>query len=124
MRAVLQRVKSASVSVNGQLVSSIGPGILALVAVGTEDTLEQVPTLASRILNLKLWNEGQKATAIATASTVVPADPTATKGIEDASSRKEEVWGGKPWKTSVVELEGEILCGEPLLTLIDTLMQS
>jgi hypothetical protein len=27
-----------------------------------------------------------------------------------ATSRSEQVWGGKPWKTNVVDLEGEVLC--------------
>lgn len=29
-----------------------------------------------------------------------------------ATSRSEQVWGGKPWKTNVVELEGEVMCSE------------
>lgn len=116
MRAILQRVSHASVSVHGQQISSIGPGILALIAVGTDDSLDQVPALASRILNLKLWNEGQKATSVALVS--IAGQSTSSEGTStevaqaEKSSRKEEVWGGKPWKTSVVELEGDILCGE------------
>lgn len=75
---------------------------------------------------LQLWNEGQKATHIATPShypsstgiSSAPAAPTEVAATEcsavdaAATSRKEEVWGGKPWKSSVVELGGEILCGE------------
>lgn len=53
--AVLQRVKSASVTVDGQLVSSIGKGILVLAGVGKEDGEKDADTLVGRILKAKLW---------------------------------------------------------------------
>ena len=37
MRAVIQRVRSASVSIGGEVRSSIGPGLLVLLGVGHED---------------------------------------------------------------------------------------
>ncbi|KAL1978318.1 hypothetical protein VTN31DRAFT_1177 [Thermomyces dupontii] len=55
MKAVLQRVKSASVSVDQQLVSSIGRGILVFAAVGKGDTEKEVDSMASKILKTKLW---------------------------------------------------------------------
>lgn len=74
----------------------------------------------------QLWNEGQKAPQIVTPShypsstgSSAPQAASTDAAVADspagdpaASSRKEEVWGGKPWKSSVVELGGEILCGE------------
>ncbi|PWN24072.1 D-tyrosyl-tRNA deacylase [Microstroma glucosiphilum] len=124
MKAVLQRVKGACVHVDGKLVSSIGPGIVALIGIGTDDTMDEVVPLANKILSLKLWNEGQKAPHIVTpshyppstgsaagpAASMDPAVAEAPAGDTAATSRKEEVWGGKPWKASVVELGGEILC--------------
>ena len=38
MRCVVQRVKEASVTVDGETVGKIGPGVLALIGVSTEDT--------------------------------------------------------------------------------------
>lgn len=38
MRAVVQRVTSASVSVDGKIVSQIGPGLLCLIGVAEDDT--------------------------------------------------------------------------------------
>jgi len=55
MRAFLQRVTSASVTVDQQLISSIGRGILVFAAVGKEDTEKDADSLASKILKVKLW---------------------------------------------------------------------
>ncbi|EEH16943.2 D-tyrosyl-tRNA(Tyr) deacylase [Paracoccidioides brasiliensis Pb03] len=55
MKAVLQRVKSASVTVDKQLVSSIGKGLLVFAAVGPEDTQKDAESLAAKVLKLKIW---------------------------------------------------------------------
>ncbi|CAN9148110.1 unnamed protein product [Alternaria alternata] len=60
MRTVLQRVKSASVTVDGQLVSSIGKGLLVLAAVSKDDTEKDVEAMASKILKAKLWDDESK----------------------------------------------------------------
>ncbi|PGH01453.1 peptidyl-prolyl cis-trans isomerase D [Blastomyces parvus] len=53
--AVLQRVTSASVTVDKKLVSSIGRGILVFAAVGPEDTQKDAESLAAKVLKLKIW---------------------------------------------------------------------
>jgi D-tyrosyl-tRNA(Tyr) deacylase len=59
MRIVVQRVKSASVTVEGNKISSIGPGILALVGLHENDTTEDVSYCCKRLLGCKLWsNDG------------------------------------------------------------------
>jgi D-aminoacyl-tRNA deacylase len=55
MRIVVQRVKSASVTVDGQVVSSIGPGILALVGLHENDTEHDLLYCSRRLLACKLW---------------------------------------------------------------------
>ncbi|KAJ9611736.1 D-tyrosyl-tRNA(Tyr) deacylase [Cladophialophora chaetospira] len=55
MKAVLQRVASSSVTVNDQLVSSIGRGILVLAAVGPNDTRKDADSMASKVVKMKLW---------------------------------------------------------------------
>ncbi|KAK1776126.1 D-Tyr tRNAtyr deacylase-like domain-containing protein [Copromyces sp. CBS 386.78] len=57
MKAILQRVLSASVTVDNQLVSSIGQGILVLAAVAPGDTAKEAEALASKVLKLKLWDD-------------------------------------------------------------------
>ncbi|WEW60164.1 D-tyrosyl-tRNA(Tyr) deacylase [Emydomyces testavorans] len=53
--AILQRVSSASVTVDKKLVSSIGRGVLVLAAVGPNDTEKDAETLATKVLKLKMW---------------------------------------------------------------------
>lgn len=48
---------SASVTVDKQLVSSIGRGILVLAAVGKDDTEKDADSLAAKILKVKLWSD-------------------------------------------------------------------
>ncbi len=45
----------ASCTVNKDLVSSIGKGLLLFVGVGIRDTVEIAPSMASLVLNFKLW---------------------------------------------------------------------
>ncbi|MBW1952192.1 MAG: D-tyrosyl-tRNA(Tyr) deacylase [Deltaproteobacteria bacterium] len=55
MRAVLQRVKSASVTIAGELVGSIGPGLLALVGVAQDDGPQDVAYMAQKIAHLRVF---------------------------------------------------------------------
>jgi D-tyrosyl-tRNA(Tyr) deacylase len=55
MKAVLQRVKSASVTVDNQLISSIGRGILVFAGVGKDDTEKDVDSMAAKVLKAKLF---------------------------------------------------------------------
>lgn len=57
--AVLQRVKSASVTVDGNLISSIGKGILVFVGVGKEDTPNEVEKMAGKVLTMQLWDDDE-----------------------------------------------------------------
>jgi D-tyrosyl-tRNA(Tyr) deacylase len=55
MRAVLQRVTSASVSVGDEVVGAIGRGLLVLVGKESADAAEDVELLAAKIVNLRLF---------------------------------------------------------------------
>jgi len=57
MKVVLQRVKSASVSVDGNLIASIGKGILAFAAVSKDDTLKDSEQSAAKLLKMRLWDD-------------------------------------------------------------------
>jgi len=57
MRTVLQRVKSASVAVDGELISTIGKGILVFAAVSKDDTEKDVESMAGKVLKLKMWDD-------------------------------------------------------------------
>ena len=51
----MQRVVSASVTIDKQLVSSIGKGVLVFAAVAPDDTKKEVESMASKVLKLKMW---------------------------------------------------------------------
>jgi D-tyrosyl-tRNA(Tyr) deacylase len=55
MRAVIQRVSRASVSVGGEVVSEIGPGLLVLLGVARGDTGGQADWLADKVRALRLF---------------------------------------------------------------------
>ncbi len=57
MRIVLQRVKNASVSVDGQKISGIGPGLLLLVGVASDDDEAQADWLAEKVAGLRIFND-------------------------------------------------------------------
>ena len=57
MRAVVQRVKSASVTVEGELVSEIGAGVLVFLGVAHDDTATQLEYIANKIANLRIFED-------------------------------------------------------------------
>ncbi len=57
MRAVLTRVKSASVAIDGQVVGKIGRGFLILLGVGPEDSEAQCRKLAEKALGLRVFED-------------------------------------------------------------------
>ncbi|MBQ9216547.1 MAG: D-tyrosyl-tRNA(Tyr) deacylase [Prevotella sp.] len=59
MRAVIQRVSHASVTIEGQVKSSIGAGFLVLLGICEEDTLEDVDWLVKKIVGLRVFDDDQ-----------------------------------------------------------------
>jgi D-tyrosyl-tRNA(Tyr) deacylase len=59
MRAVLQRVDDAAVTVNGTEIARIGRGILALVAISREDTSEDLTWMARKIVELRIFDDSE-----------------------------------------------------------------
>ena len=57
MRAVLTRVKSASVTIDGEVVGKIGQGFLILLGVGPEDTEQKCRYLAEKALGLRVFED-------------------------------------------------------------------
>lgn len=61
MRAVIQRVKEASVTVDNTTISSIGPGFLVLLGIEAEDNSEDISWLAGKIARLRVFSDAQGA---------------------------------------------------------------
>ena len=59
MRALVQRVSRASVSVEGALVSQIGPGLLVLLGVGHEDDEQAADWLADKVRALRVFPDAE-----------------------------------------------------------------
>lgn len=57
MRAVLQRVSRASVTVDGQIVGQIGQGLLIFLGIGQGDSETQVKMLADKIVQLRIFGD-------------------------------------------------------------------
>ncbi|MBI3181683.1 MAG: D-tyrosyl-tRNA(Tyr) deacylase [Myxococcales bacterium] len=57
MRAVVQRVASAKVEVDGRTVSEIGPGLLVLLGVGKGDTEADADWMAEKVANLRIFED-------------------------------------------------------------------
>ncbi|OWY25977.1 D-tyrosyl-tRNA(Tyr) deacylase [Sphingobacteriales bacterium UPWRP_1] len=57
MKAVVQRVSSASVAVEGVVKSSIDAGLLILLGIENADTPEDIEWLAAKIVNLRIFND-------------------------------------------------------------------
>lgn len=86
----------------------------------SDDTVAEIAPLTRRILHTKSWNEGLSAKDISIppqyrevegdrAENVAVAETPSTDTTNKVT-RSEQVWGGKPWKTNVMDLGGEILC--------------
>jgi D-tyrosyl-tRNA(Tyr) deacylase len=61
MRAVIQRVSSATVEANGQVVGRIGRGLLVYLGVGKADSEQDIEFMAEKLVNLRIFadNEGK-----------------------------------------------------------------
>jgi D-tyrosyl-tRNA(Tyr) deacylase len=57
MRAVIQRVSHASVTINGTVKSEIGQGFLIMLGVCDEDTMEDVDWLVKKVANLRVFGD-------------------------------------------------------------------
>ena len=64
MRAVVTRVKSASVEIDGAEYSRIGPGFLVLLGVHQEDTQAQALKIADKICGLRVFEDAQGKTNV------------------------------------------------------------
>ena len=57
MRAVIQRVSSASVTIDGEIKSTVGIGFLVLLGIETEDTTEDAEWLCGKIAQLRVFSD-------------------------------------------------------------------
>lgn len=59
MRVLIQRVSSASVTIDGRLHSAIGAGLLVFVGITADDGTEDIDYLAGKVVRLRIFDDGQ-----------------------------------------------------------------
>jgi D-tyrosyl-tRNA(Tyr) deacylase len=59
MRAVIQRVNRASVTIDGAIRSAIGTGLLVLIGIEDADTRDDLEWLSTKIVNLRIFNDNE-----------------------------------------------------------------
>ena len=57
MKAVVQRARRASVSVDGRVIAEIGPGMLVLLGIAAGDTDEQADRIAAKLARLRIFDD-------------------------------------------------------------------
>jgi D-aminoacyl-tRNA deacylase len=57
MRIVLQRVKEASVTIDGKVKSQIGVGLLLLLGIETNDSIEDIQWLSKKVLSMRIFSD-------------------------------------------------------------------
>ncbi|MBS6006534.1 MAG: D-tyrosyl-tRNA(Tyr) deacylase [Clostridium baratii] len=57
MRAVVQRVSSSNVKVNGEVIGSIGRGVNVLIGISNDDTIEDLKYIKDKIVNLRIFED-------------------------------------------------------------------
>lgn len=59
MRAVVQRVREAKVEIDGKTFSQIGPGLLVLLGVSSDDTMDDVQYMVDKISHLRVFSDAE-----------------------------------------------------------------
>ena len=59
MRALIQRVSKASVSIDGEVVGAIGPGLLILLGVSRDDTDKDASYIVTKVVNLRIFSDDE-----------------------------------------------------------------
>lgn len=60
MRVVVQRVGEATVSVDGELVERIGPGLVVLVGIAAGDSTDDVAAVAAKLVSLRIFRDADQ----------------------------------------------------------------
>ncbi|PIR93212.1 D-tyrosyl-tRNA(Tyr) deacylase [Candidatus Falkowbacteria bacterium CG10_big_fil_rev_8_21_14_0_10_43_10] len=60
MRTIIQRVKKASVKVEGEIIGEIRQGLLVLLAVHEDDTEKDIEWMAGKVMNLRIFGDDQQ----------------------------------------------------------------
>ncbi|KAF3915083.1 hypothetical protein ABW21_db0208254 [Orbilia brochopaga] len=111
MKAIVQRVLSASVTVDSELISSISKGLLVFAAVGPDDDESDAVNMAGRVLKMKFWDDEEGGRVFSRVF-----DTRFLLYVVGCSRSCHCV----QWKKNVVDIGGEILCVSQFTLLANT----
>ena len=57
MRVIVQRVKQSSVTIDNQIKSAIGIGLMILVGIGDDDNKEDIDYIVKKVVNLRVFDD-------------------------------------------------------------------
>src|SRR5659263_266058 len=69
MRVLVQRVKKATVTINGECYSAIGPGLLVFLGIEEADSGDDIGWLAAKVINLRLFDNNSGVMNLSAADT-------------------------------------------------------
>lgn len=101
--AIIQRVLSASVTVDKEVISSIGRGVLVFAAVAPGDSEKEAQQIANKVIKMKLWDDENGGRVCTHALLILHLKLFALS-----------CWALliiAQWKKSVMDMNGEVLCG-------------
>jgi D-tyrosyl-tRNA(Tyr) deacylase len=130
MRIVVQRVKRASVSIDGKVHASIGPGLLVLAGVEDADTPEDAWWLASKVVNLRLFGDNNgvmNLSAIETGSEIMIVSQFTLHASTRKGNRPSYIRAARPEKAiplyeELIARTGELLGRSPATGVFGAMM--
>lgn len=105
MKAVIQRVKKASVTVSGETVAKIGQGLLVLLGVGEGDTEKDAEYLVDKIVNLRIFadkNDKMNLSALETRGEILAVSQFTLYGDTKKGRRPSFVEAAEPQKAEAL----------------------
>lgn len=98
MRVIIQRVSSASVSVDGTTVGAIGAGLMVLVGFGKEDSAEMLAPMADKIATMRIFSDdrGRFGASLLDTKGAILAVPQFTLYADTTKGRRPEFFDALP----------------------------
>ncbi len=131
MRIVIQRVKRASVTIEGKIHSSIGKGLLVLTGIEEADTTYDVEWLASKAVNLRVFDDSNRVmnlSAVDTASELMIVSQFTLHASTRKGNRPSYIKAARPEKAVPLYEEfimrtGELLGRKPATGIFGAMME-
>lgn len=131
MRIVIQRVRRATVTIEGKIHSSIGKGLLVLTGIEEADTTDDVEWLAAKAVNLRVFDDSNgvmNLSAVDTASELMIVSQFTLHGSTRKGNRPSYIRAARPEKAvtlyeQFIHRTGELLGRTPATGIFGAMME-